>query len=203
MQILGFGSFANVSISSEKLVELQENLIRSHASGVGEPLTPVRTRKLLALRINILAKGRSGIRKETLQKLINACNKWCLPCVPIVTNNQQQFLNQTLTFVFLKNLQKGTLGASGDLAPLSHLALGLMGEGKMWNPDTNTLGNALDILSAHGLEPIKLGAKEGLALINGTQLICSLGAEALYRAKNLSIIAETVTALSLEALKGL
>jgi len=176
----GFGSFANVSISSEKLVELQENLIRSHASGVGEPLTPVRTRKLLALRINILAKGRSGIRKETLQKLINACNKWCLPCVPI----------------------KGTLGASGDLAPLSHLALGLMGEGKMWNPDTNTLGNALDILSAHGLEPIKLGAKEGLALINGTQLICSLGAEALYRAKNLSIIAETVTALSLEALKG-
>lgn len=88
------------------------------------------------------------------------------------------------------------------MAPLSHLALGLMGEGLMWNPENNVLGDAKDILAAHGLEPIKLGAKEGLALINGTQLICSLGAEALYRAKNLSIIAETVTAMSLEALKG-
>lgn len=94
------------------------------------------------------------------------------------------------------------MGASGDLAPLSHLALGLMGEGLMWDVSSGKFANAADILKANGLKPIRLAAKEGLALINGTQLICVLGAEALYRAKNISILAETVTAMSLEALKG-
>ena len=94
--------------------ELQSNLIRSHASGVGRPLTPDKTRMLLALRINVLAKGYSGIALRTLRQLIDAFNASCLPWVP----------------------EQGTVGASGDLAPLSHLALGLMGEGRMWSPQT-------------------------------------------------------------------
>lgn len=100
------------------------------------------------------------------------------------------------------SLQKGTLGASGDLAPLAHLALGLMGEGKMWDPKKQDWGEAKDILKAHQIEPIELKAKEGLAMINGTQLIVSLGAEALKRAENAAIIADVAGALTLEALKG-
>ncbi|KAG8226687.1 hypothetical protein J437_LFUL005502, partial [Ladona fulva] len=110
----GFGNFARTSISAEKLEELQCNLIRSHAAGVGSPLPPERTRMLLALRINVLAKGNSGISLHTLRQLINAFNESCLSWVP----------------------EQGSVGASGDLAPLAHLALGLMGEGKMWSPDT-------------------------------------------------------------------
>jgi hypothetical protein len=105
----GFGNFANVIIADNELEALQANLIRSHASGVGMPLSPAKTRMLLALRINVLAKGHSGIRVETVQRMLAALNANCLPLVPC----------------------KGTVGASGDLAPLSHLALGLMGEGKM------------------------------------------------------------------------
>eukprot|EP01116_Phalansterium_solitarium_P002158 TRINITY_DN12029_c0_g1_i1.p1 TRINITY_DN12029_c0_g1~~TRINITY_DN12029_c0_g1_i1.p1 ORF type:complete len:550 (-),score=174.83 TRINITY_DN12029_c0_g1_i1:175-1824(-) len=176
----GFGSFSNVGISTEKLRELQENLIRSHAAGVGELLSPARTRRLLTLRINVLAKGRSGISPDTLRQLVDACNKWCLSAVPV----------------------KGTVGASGDLAPLAHLALGLMGEGKMWNPQTRTWADAKDVLAAHGLRPLVLGAKEGLALINGTQFIVTFGAEALHRAANVAVVADVAAALSLEALKG-
>jgi len=176
----GFGHFANVAIDKEKLSVLQQNLIRSHAAGVGTPLTPERTRRLLALRINVLAKGRSGVRAETLQKLLDACNAWCLPYVP----------------------EKGTVGASGDLAPLAHLALGMMGEGKMWDTKTQTWAPAKDVLQANGLTPIELTAKEGLALINGTQLIVSLGAEALERGKNCVLLADVIGAITLEALKG-
>ncbi|RHY09317.1 hypothetical protein DYB25_014104, partial [Aphanomyces astaci] len=107
----GFGLFSNVVISEDKLSELQENLIRSHASGVGEPLSPSATRMLLALRINVLSKGHSGISVDTLEQLIAAFNADCLSIVP----------------------EKGTVGASGDLAPLAHLALGMMGEGKMYD----------------------------------------------------------------------
>ena len=134
---------------------------------------------LLALRINVLAKGHSGISQETLDKLILAFNKDCLSVVP----------------------EKGTVGASGDLAQLSHLALGLMGEGLMWAPD-GSIGDASAILASVGLKPIKLGAKEGLAMINGTQLITSLGAEAVERAANVALCADVAVALSLEALKG-
>ena len=102
----GFGLFANVVVPPEALVELQENLIRSHAAGVGAPLTVPQTRMLLALRMNTLARGHSGVRPETLQQMVAAFNADCLSVVPA----------------------KGTVGASGDLAPLSHLALGLMGE---------------------------------------------------------------------------
>lgn len=175
----GFGNFAKVVISPEKLKVLQENLIRSHSAGVGEPLTPEHTRKLLALRINVLAKGYSGISPGTLQKLIAAFNASCLSWVP----------------------QKGTVAASGDLAPLAHLALGLMGEGKMWSPKSGW-GDAQVILKSYGLEPLKLLPKEGLALINGTQLVTALGAEAVERAGNIARQADVIAALTLEVLKG-
>eukprot|EP00742_Colponemidia_sp_Colp-10_P003515 GILJ01003742.1.p1 GENE.GILJ01003742.1~~GILJ01003742.1.p1 ORF type:complete len:593 (+),score=100.38 GILJ01003742.1:59-1780(+) len=176
----GFGNFANVTISPENLAKLQENLIRSHAAGVGQPLSPERTRMLLALRANVLAKGHSGIRPETLQQFLDAFNLSCLPHVPC----------------------QGTVGASGDLAPLAHLALGLMGEGLMWDPADGQYKAAKDVLTAHGLCPIVLGAKEGLALINGTQLITALGAEAVVRAQRIAAQADVVACLTLEALKG-
>lgn len=175
----GFGKFARTVISEENLEELQVNLIRSHAAGVGPPLSAEKTRMLLALRVNVLAKGCSGISPETLHQYIDAFNASCLPWVP----------------------EKGTVGASGDLAPLSHLALGMLGEGKMWSPKTGW-GNASYVLEAHNLRPIKLRPKEGISLINGTQLITSITAEALERAETVAKQADVVAALSLEVLKG-
>jgi len=175
----GFGKFARTVIEPKKLTELQENLIRSHAAGVGPALDPHKTRMLLALRINVLAKGHSGIRPKTLMQLIDAFNASCLPWVP----------------------EQGTVGASGDLAPLSHLALGLMGEGHMWSPQTGW-GEAQYVLESHNLTPITLQAKEGLALINGTQLITSIGAEAVERAGIIARQADVVASLTLEVLKG-
>merc|ERR1719319_355035 len=99
----------------------------------------------MALRINVLCKGHSGVRKETVQKYLQALNSNCIPCVP----------------------EKGTVGASGDLAPLAHLALGMMGEGEMWDPESGKPEPAKDVLAKNGLEKISLTAKEGLALING------------------------------------
>lgn len=182
----GFGLFSNVVIEPAKLTELQENLIRSHSSGTGTPLTPSQTRMLLALRINVLAKGHSGVRTGTLQQLVEAFNHDCLSVVPA----------------------KGTVGASGDLAPLAHLALGMMGEGKMWDKvsengiTTFKIGDSASVLAKNGLRPIKLGAKEGLAMINGTQLITSIGAEAVVRAENVARCADIAVALSLEVLMG-
>lgn len=144
------------------------------------PLSPAKTRMLLALRINVLAKGHSGIRVETVQRMLAALNANCLSLVPC----------------------KGTVGASGDLAPLSHLALGLMGEGMMWNPKTKSYAEAREVLRQHGLHPITLQAKEGLALINGTQLITSIGSEAVSRARSVARTADVVAALTMEALKA-
>jgi len=175
----GFGKFAKTIISKEKLLDLQENLIRSHAAGVGKALNPETTRMLLALRINVLAKGYSGVSLGTLKQLIDAFNSSCLSWVP----------------------EQGTVGASGDLAPLSHLALGLMGEGQMWSPSTGW-GEAKYVLESHNLTPISLRAKEGLALINGTQLITSIGAQATERAGIIAKQADVVAALTLEVLKG-
>ncbi|XP_061495513.1 histidine ammonia-lyase isoform X2 [Rhineura floridana] len=159
----GFGKFARTVIPNSKLWELQVNLVRSHSAGVGKPLIPERSRMLLALRINVLAKGYSGISLETLQQVIEAFNASCLPYIP----------------------EQGTVGASGDLAPLSHLALGLIGEGKMWSPKSGWAD-----------------AKYGLALINGTQMITSLGCEAVERASAIARQADIVAALTLEVLKG-
>ncbi|XP_061310548.1 histidine ammonia-lyase isoform X2 [Pezoporus flaviventris] len=175
----GFGKFARTVIPNSKLRELQVNLVRSHSAGVGKPLSPERSRMLLALRINVLAKGYSGISLETLQQVIEAFNASCLPYIP----------------------EKGTVGASGDLAPLSHLALGLIGEGKMWSPKSGW-ADAKYVLEAHGLRPITLKPKEGLALINGTQMITSLGCEAVERAGAIARQADIIAALTLEVLKG-
>ncbi|XP_038666834.1 histidine ammonia-lyase-like isoform X1 [Scyliorhinus canicula] len=175
----GFGKFARTVIPHNKLKELQENLVRSHSAGLGKPLSPTRSRMLLALRINVLAKGYSGISLETLNQMIHAFNASCLSYVP----------------------EKGTVGASGDLAPLAHLALGLMGEGKMWSPKSGW-ADAKYVLQAHGLKPVSLKPKEGLALINGTQMITSMGAEAVERATAVAQQADIIAALTLEVLKG-
>jgi len=155
----GFGNFADVRIGKDKLEELQENLILSHAAGVGEPLTIAQTRRLLTLRINVLAKGHSGISPANVKRLLAALNANCMSVVPC----------------------QGTVGASGDLAPLAHLALGYLGHGMMWDPKTGSQRNAADIIKEYGLETLKLGPKEGLALINGTQLIAAIGCVILTR----------------------
>ena len=134
----------------------------------------------MLLRANVLSKGHSGITEVTLQRLLVELNADCLPRIPC----------------------QGTVGASGDLAPLSHLALGLMGEGEMRDPRDGAFKDSAVVLAAHGLERIVLGAKEGLALINGTQLITALGAEALSRSQNAAFTADVACALTLEVLKG-
>lgn len=188
----GFGNFADVVISPDKLQRLQENLIRSHAAGVGDPLNVEQTRALLVLRINCLAKGHSGISRKTLEQLIEAFNHSCLSFVPQKVchylpshkiHNTTKSLKETaslsigmiLLLILIIIHPQGTVGASGDLAPLAHLALGLMGEGKMWDEEEKTWGEASEILKKKSLSPLTLQAKEGLALINGTQLITSLG----------------------------
>uniref|UniRef100_A0A8C1KK45 Histidine ammonia-lyase n=1 Tax=Cyprinus carpio TaxID=7962 RepID=A0A8C1KK45_CYPCA len=165
--------------AEQKVVQSRELLDTIKNSCLGSPLSPERTRMLLALRINVLAKGYSGVSLETLHRMIQAFNASCLSYVP----------------------EKGTVGASGDLAPLSHLALGLMGEGKMWSPKSGW-ADAKYVLEAHGLKPISLKPKEGLALINGTQMITSLGAEAVERAEAIARQADIIAALTLEVLKG-
>jgi histidine ammonia-lyase len=174
----GFGSFAEVKIPRESLERLQLNLLRSHASGVGEPL-PVRTvRAMMALRANVLARGFSGIRLETLQALLDALNRGVHPRVP----------------------SRGSVGASGDLAPLAHLALVLVGEGSTWDGVTEVPGARA--LSDAGLRPVRLAAKEGLALINGTQASTAALALALAGAERLARAADIVAALSTDALRG-
>lgn len=176
----GFGNFQNTRIAPAKLEELQVNLIRSHCAGVGAPLPPSRARMLMALRVNVLAKGHSGISVETLKKVIDAYNKGVVPQVPV----------------------KGTVGASGDLAPLAHLAQGMIGEGQMCTWTNREWRDAEQVLKEIGVEKVVLGAKEGLAMINGTQFMTSLGCEALVRAINICRQADIVIAMTLEALQG-
>src|SRR5262245_29005203 len=141
----GFGNFAQVRIPHESITELQLNLLRSHSAGVGEPLPVPVVRATMALRANVLAKGFSGIRVETLELLLAMLNRLVHPVVP----------------------SRGSVGASGDLAPLAHLALVLVGEGEAWHEHTRESGAAA--LARAGLSPVTLAPKEGLALINGTQ----------------------------------
>ncbi|KAJ3030290.1 UNVERIFIED_CONTAM: hypothetical protein HDU68_009561 [Siphonaria sp. JEL0065] len=176
----GFGNFAHVSIAKDDLSELQRSLIISHAAGTGAPLPIERTRMLSALRCNVLAKGYSGIKPSTLKTMIKMFNNSTLSLVPY----------------------KGTVGASGDLAPLSHLALGMLGLGQVWNPKANEFQDALKVLKEFDIEPVVLGPKEGLALINGTQFITSLGSEAVVRAENACKAADIIIAITLEVLKG-
>ena len=174
----GFGDFAEVRIPHESLRELQLNLLRSHAAGVGDPLPIPVVRAMMALRANVLAKGYSGIRAETLDLLIAALNARVHPVVP----------------------SRGSVGASGDLAPLAHMSLVLIGEGEAWLDGRVVAGAAA--MRAAGLEPIHLEPKEGLALINGTQPSTALLGLALAAAERLARAADVAAALSIDGLQG-
>ncbi|XP_063694089.1 probable histidine ammonia-lyase isoform X2 [Bolinopsis microptera] len=175
----GFGLLSKVVVESEKLVELQYNIVRSHCAGIGEPLAVDTTRRILALRINVLAKAFSGCNPGLVEYMVEMFNKSCLPLIPA----------------------QGTVGASGDLAPLAHLAQGMIGEGKMWSPKTG-LGDALEVLAANDMVPYQLTPKDGLSLINGTQFICGVGAEALQRAKQCLRTTIVINAIVLDILEG-
>jgi len=174
----GFGKFSTIKIEPEHIDELQVNLIRSHATSVGEPYTREQTRAILLLRINVLAKGFSGIKPETLMRLAGMLNRGVHPCIP----------------------RRGSVGASGDLSPLSHLALVLIGEGEAEYQGQNMSG--AEAMKAAGLDPVKLAAKEGLALNNGTQVMAGLGVLELLKAEDLCRYSDVIAALSIDALKG-
>jgi histidine ammonia-lyase len=174
----GFGNFANVRIPHESLAELQLNLLRSHAAGVGEPLSIPAVRATMALRANVLAKGFSGIRVETLELLLALLNHRVHPVVP----------------------SRGSVGASGDLAPLAHLALVLIGEGEAWH--NGERGTGAGALARIGVAPASLAAKEGLALINGTQPSTALLGLTLAGALQLARTADIAAALSIDGLQG-
>ena len=174
----GFGRFVSRSIPEELTEELQVRLLRSHACGVGEPYPDEVVRAAMLLRANALAKGTSGARVGLVEAILACLNGDVLPQVP----------------------SRGSVGASGDLAPLAHLALPLIGEGWAWF-DGELLDGA-DALAAAGLEPVRLAAKEGLSLVNGTQFMSALGALGLVRARRLAAAADLACALSLEALRG-
>src|SRR5204863_1781957 len=174
----GFGKLSDVRIPHVALAELQLNLVRSHACGIGNPLSEPEARAMMLLRANVLALGFSGIRLEMIEMLCEMLNRRIYPVIP----------------------EKGSVGASGDLAPLAHLALTLIGEGEAF-----FLGERMEsrkALSRAGLEPQRLEAKEGLALLNGTQAMHAVGGLALLRAKRLARVADVAGAMSLEALKG-
>jgi histidine ammonia-lyase len=174
----GFGTLAEVRIDRKDLRTLQRNLLLSHAAGVGTPLPVPEARALLLLRCNVLAKGYSGIRPRTLQLALDMLNRGVIPVVP----------------------ERGSVGASGDLAPLAHLALVLIGEGEAFVGTERLPGRAA--LARAGLEPVVLEAKEGLALVNGTQAMCAVGALALLRGEALAEVADLAGAMTLEGLLG-
>ena len=174
----GFGKLSDVRIPREALSDLQLNLVRSHACGIGQPLSEPEVRAMMLLRANVLALGFSGIRLEIIQMLCEMLNRRVHPVVP----------------------ERGSVGASGDLAPLAHLALTLIGEGEaFFDGERMESGEALRRAK---LKPARLKAKEGLALLNGTQAMHAVGGLALLRAKRLSRFADVSGAMSLEALKG-
>ena len=174
----GFGRFVSQSIPEELSEELQVRLLRSHASGVGDPYPDDVIRAAVLLRANALAKGYSGARFETAEYLVEFLGRGLLPYVP----------------------SRGSVGASGDLAPLAHLALPLIGEGQAWVDGELCTGR--EALARVGLEPLRLQAKEGLSLVNGTQFMAAFGALGLVRARRLAKAADLACALSLEALQG-
>lgn len=174
----GFGALAEVRIGHDDLTELQHRLIRSHAVGVGGPLGRAETRGMMLMRAHVLALGYSGVRPVVVERLIGMLNAGVHPRIP----------------------SKGSVGASGDLAPLAHLALVIIGEGEAEYEGENLVG--ADALARAGLAPLDLAAKEGLSLINGTQGMLSIGSLALTRAERLAETADVTGAMSLEALKG-
>ena len=174
----GFGKLADVRIPADKLADLQINLVRSHAGGVGEPLAEAESRAMLLLRANVLAKGFSGVRPQLLEMLVAMLNAGVHPVIP----------------------EKGSVGASGDLAPLAHLALVVVGEGEAFYRGERMAGG--EALRLGGLKPLQLTAKEGLALLNGTQAMTAVGALGVERARRVAELCDLSGAMSLEALKG-
>ncbi len=175
----GFGKFSDVVISKNETENLQRNLIISHACGVGDPLEEDVVRAIMLLRANALAKGYSGIRLNTLNTLIKMLNSRVHPIIP----------------------EKGSLGASGDLAPLSHMVLVLIGEG-----EANYKGKVIagkTAMEEAGINPVRLTSKEGLALINGTQVMTAIGALTIYDSINLAKAADIAAALTMEAQRGI
>lgn len=175
----GFGKFSDVLIEKENTSALQHNLIASHACGVGEPFSVEVTRAMMVLRANTLLKGHSGVRTGLIQTLLDCINFQIHPIIP----------------------QQGSLGASGDLAPLSHLALLLMGEGEVIFQGRKC--EAKVALHACHISPLKLQAKEGLALINGTQAMTAMGAITVLEGEQLFHQADAIASMTLEALEGI
>jgi histidine ammonia-lyase len=174
----GFGKLSDVHIGREQITPLQHNLVRSHASGIGDPVSLEECRALMLLRANVLAKGLSGARPIVAERLCDLLNHHVYPVIPC----------------------RGSVGASGDLAPLAHLALVLIGEGEVFSASTKISGR--EALEGIGVAPLHLEAKEGLALLNGTQATLATGLISWRRARQLLDMADLAGAMSLEALKG-
>ncbi|MCL2675970.1 MAG: histidine ammonia-lyase [Firmicutes bacterium] len=175
----GFGKFSDVLVNEKDVKLLQKNLLLSHACGVGQPFDKEIVRGMLALRINALVGGHSGVKPDTLELMAQMLNLDIIPIIP----------------------EKGSLGASGDLAPLSHMALPLLGLGEVFYKGKIT--PTVEAFAKAGLVPVELTAKEGLALINGTQAMCSISALAAFDALNLLKTADIVASLTVEALTGI
>ena len=174
----GFGKLSDVRVPANELRQLQLNLVRSHACGIGRPLSESEVRAMMLLRANVLTLGFSGIRWDVIELLCEMLNCRVHPVVP----------------------EKGSVGASGDLAPLAHLALSVIGEGEAFFEGQRMPGE--EALRRGKLKPLRLEAKEGLALLNGTQAMHAVGGLALLRAKRIAHVADVSGAMSLEALKG-
>lgn len=176
----GFGILANKQVNEEQLKQLQRNLILSHSVGVGELVPKDISRLILQLKIHALGLGNSGISEDTFNRLIHFSDHDLIPAIP----------------------EKGSVGASGDLAPLAHMSLPLLGYGLFWNEEGTETIPAGEVLKSHELEPIELQAKDGLSLINGTQLMSAYGAYVLEKSLALAKAADLIAAMSLEALQG-
>lgn len=175
----GFGKFSDTFVSREETADLQRNLIISHTCAMGNPLPKHVVRAIMLLRCNALSRGNSGIRPETLETLIAMLNKGVHPQIP----------------------EKGSLGASGDLAPLSHMVLTMIGEGEA--EYQGEVMPAKEAMAKAGIPIVELAAKEGLALINGTQVMTAIGINALYDSVNLAKIADIAASMTAEALNGI
>jgi len=176
----GFGALASVRIDDADVATLQRNLLVSHSVGLGDLVPKEVTRLMLQLKIHALGLGHSGVSMPVFERLLLFAEHDLVPAIP----------------------SKGSLGASGDLAPLSHMALPLLGMGKFWNAEGTQTVEAAEVLAEKGWSPIELGAKDGLALINGTQLMSGYGAYVLERALRLVKTADILASISLEALRG-
>src|SRR5690606_29675058 len=174
----GFGPLCTTLISPQDTKKLQENILKSHAVGVGEPIDKELSKLMLILKVHALSKGFSGVQLTTVERIIWHIQNDVIPVVP----------------------KQGSVGASGDLAPLSHLFLPLIGLGKVWKDGKSV--DAASVLQEFGMEPIQLGAKEGLALINGTQFMAAHGVKAVVEMNRLMNNADLIATLMIEGLNG-